>query len=158
MSSYSHLWDTRHLSHALTVLQHRADEGAPQAFHIPLTDRGCKCTQVQNGTKSFLWLPQKKKFSREATDQQAPAGPHLECAAALYRFSLFYCLNAQLMGGTGLTLQGAVFRCVSQCSERWWEMQGRTGRKYEPETSCCHYNLQLEPQCKDSSRQSMFLH
>lgn len=100
--------------------------GAPQAFHIPLTDHGCKCTQVQNGTKSFLWLPQqkkkKKKFSREATDQQAPAGPHLECVVALYRFSLFYCFNAQLMGVTGLTLQGAAFRCVSQCSEIWWEM------------------------------------
>lgn len=28
-----------------------------QAFHIPLTDHGCKLTQVQNNSTSFLWLP-----------------------------------------------------------------------------------------------------
>ena len=42
--------------------------GAPrrrhQVFHIPLTDHGCKCTQVHNNSES---LAHTAKFSREVT-------------------------------------------------------------------------------------------
>lgn len=60
-----------------------------QAFHIPLTDHGCKCAQVQNNSETFLWLSE-HSFPE---GQLAPAGPHLECAVALYRCSLSLLLD-----------------------------------------------------------------
>lgn len=65
-------------------------------------------------------LAAKKKKEKKKLFQGSnshPAGPHLECAIALYRFSLSDCLTGQLKGVIGLTLQGAAFRCVSQLSE-----------------------------------------
>lgn len=59
----------------------------------------------------------KKVFLGCKTTRPAPAGPLLECAIALYRFSLSDCLTGQLKGVIGLNLRGAAFRCVSQLSE-----------------------------------------
>lgn len=51
------------------------------------------------------------------TARPAPAGPLLECAIALYHFSLSDCLTGQLKGVIGLNLRGAALRTVSQLSE-----------------------------------------
>jgi len=58
--------------------------GAPGLFHIPLTDHGCKLTQVQNSSRSFylfiyLTLTAKKVFQELNGARPTPAGRRQEC-------------------------------------------------------------------------------
>lgn len=94
-----------------------------QAFHILLTDRGCKLTQVQNSTSSFLWHSH-QVFPRERQAGRLQLDPAWNVLLPYIAFHFPHCLTAQLTGVIGPTLWEAVFRCISQWSERKREQGG----------------------------------
>lgn len=67
----------------------------PNRGHIPLTDHGCKHTHKFRTTANLFYTSHRKKkvFMGSKTARPAPAGPLLECAIALYHFSLSDCLT-----------------------------------------------------------------
>lgn len=79
-------------------------EAVDQAFHIPLTDHGCKCAQVQNNSETFLWLSQ-RSFPEASWLQLDPTWNVL---VPFIAFHFPYCLTAQLTRVIGLTLLEAV--------------------------------------------------
>lgn len=137
--------------------------GAPrlrhQGFHIPLADHGCKRTQVQNNSESFLW-PSQQSFPGKRQAGRHQLDPDWNVLLPFIAFHFPRCLTAQLTGVIGLTLWEAVFRCMSQWSERG---EGcNRGAKYEhkrqrrPAFAAPYLQLQLPR--KDPSREKVFLH
>lgn len=124
--------------------------GAPwlrhQAFHIPLTDHGCKLIQVQNNTESFLWHSY-VKFPMQGSNRASSCKDCvLCCVVALHRFSLFLTnLTAQLTRVISLTQWEALFRYSVWVSGQRGK-RGVTERKYEPRRQ--RPDLQLQTQAE----------
>lgn len=125
-----------------------------QVFHIPLTDHGCKCTQVQNNSESLALAA---KFSREVT---RPAGsswtPTGMCCCPV-SFYTAHCLTGQLTGVIGLTLWEAAFRCMSQWSGDVTEALEYERKKQRHPAASAPY-LQLLLPRTDTSREKVVLH
>lgn len=87
-----------------------------QAFHIPIADHGCKRTQVQFRTTAKLFFGSHCKVF-QGSDRPAGSSWTLTgmCCCS---FHFPHCLTAQLTEVIGLTLWEAVFRYMSQWSER----------------------------------------
>lgn len=129
--------------------------GAPgqwyQASHIPPSDHGCKLTGSEQ-QQIFSLAHTAQFFRRKQLAGWLQLDPDWNVLLPSIAVHFPHCLTAQLTGVIGLTLWEAVFRCVSQWSERG--RRAVTGRKYEQKrqrhptfSRSSHAKTQAERKC-----------